>query len=295
MTMTRSRPGTARNNGAGAGPQAMVTRAPGCISNKEPSTPVDRTQSPIRLDVMKKIFTRVPPPRFGGISFLTIQAAFLTSKALMDQKFPRVVEDKSLPPADPWSRVAVITVTHRSAALVQTCVGSVAKAAQIIVVDNASDDGTSALVRRALPAAEIIENAINRGFGTGCNQGLDRVKVEFALLLGPDSTIDDASLAALVAAAERWPEAGLLGLRSSPPTATSNCRTILDCSNALARENAWTHTLYRRGRCAPATCPGPSCWPAWRLCAGLAASIRTSSFITRMTTCAYACGRPGSH
>lgn len=113
--------------------------------------------------------------------------------------------------ADPWSRVAVVTVTHHSAALIERCLASVAKAAQVIVVDNASDDGTPDVVRRALPSAHLIENTVGRGFGNGCNQGLERVGAEFALLLGPDSTIDDASVAALVDAADRWSEAGLLG------------------------------------------------------------------------------------
>ncbi len=113
--------------------------------------------------------------------------------------------------ADPWSRVAVVTVTHHSADLIENCLRSVAKAAQVIVVDNASDDGTPDVVRRSLPSARLIENRVGRGFGNGCNQGLEAVEAEFALLLGPDSTIDDASIAALVTAADAWPEAGLLG------------------------------------------------------------------------------------
>lgn len=112
---------------------------------------------------------------------------------------------------DPWSRVSVVTVTHHSAAIIESCLRSVAKAAQVIVVDNASDDGTPGVVRRVLPTAEIIENAVGRGFGNGCNQGLERVRSDYALLLGPDSTIDDGSLSLLLAAAEDWPEAGLLG------------------------------------------------------------------------------------
>ncbi len=93
----------------------------------------------------------------------------------------------------------------------EKCLASIARAAQVIVVDNASDDGTPTLVRRASTKAQVIANSVNRGFGNGCNQGLETVAVEFALLIGPDSTIDDASLAALVDAADRWPDAGLLG------------------------------------------------------------------------------------
>jgi len=129
----------------------------------------------------------------------------------MDQNFPRVAEDMSPTQTDPWSRVTVVTVTYHSAAVIERCLASVAKAARIIVVDNASDDDTPALVRRASPTARVIVNPINLGFGTACNQGLEAVNTDFALHLGPDSTIDDASLTALVGAADRWPEAALLG------------------------------------------------------------------------------------
>jgi GT2 family glycosyltransferase len=140
-----------------------------------------------------------------------MRAAFLTSKGSMGQNFPRVMEEMSSVQTDPWSRVAVITVTHNSAALIEECMASVGQAAQIIVIDNASDDGTSRLVRGAVARADVTENPANRGFGTGCNQAFEKVEVEFAFLMGPDSTVDDASLAALVDAADRWPEAGLLG------------------------------------------------------------------------------------
>jgi GT2 family glycosyltransferase len=113
--------------------------------------------------------------------------------------------------SNPWPRVTVVTVTHHSAAVIEPCLRSVAQAAQVIVVDNASDDNTPDVVRRVLPTARIVENIVGRGFGNGCNQGLERVETEFALLLGPDSTIDEASLAALVEAADAWPNAGLLG------------------------------------------------------------------------------------
>ncbi|MGE5548211.1 MAG: glycosyltransferase family 2 protein [Solirubrobacterales bacterium] len=113
--------------------------------------------------------------------------------------------------ADPWSRVAVVTVTHHSAAIIEPCLRSVAKAAQVIVVDNASDDDTPAAVRRILPTVDLVENKIGRGFGNGCNQGLERVTAEFALLLGPDSTIDDDSLSRLVGAADTWPEGAMFG------------------------------------------------------------------------------------
>jgi len=113
--------------------------------------------------------------------------------------------------ADAWSRVSVVTVTHHSGRVIGACARSVAAAARVIVIDNASDDDSCAIVAELLPDALLIRNPVNGGFGAGCNQGFERVATEFALLLGPDSTIDGAALALLVAAADAYPGAGMLG------------------------------------------------------------------------------------
>ncbi len=113
--------------------------------------------------------------------------------------------------ADAWSRVSVVTVTHHSARVIENCITSVARAGRVIVVDNASDDETIAIITHSGVPVSLTCNRVGRGFGNGCNQGLEQVTTEFALLLGPDSTIDSRSVAVLVAAADAWPQAGLLG------------------------------------------------------------------------------------
>ena len=110
-----------------------------------------------------------------------------------------------------WSRVTVVTVTHHSAQVIESCIRSVERAANVIVVDNASADDTCAIIAQALPSATLICNKVGRGFGNGCNQGLEQATTDYVLLLGPDSTIDDTSLARLVAAADAWPQVGMLG------------------------------------------------------------------------------------
>ena len=117
--------------------------------------------------------------------------------------------DANVPEA--WSRVSVVTVTHHSGRVIGDCARSVAPAARVVVIDNASDDDSLAIAAAILPAATLIRNRVNGGFGAGCNQGFARVETEFALLLGPDSTIDGRSLALLVAAADAYPRAGMLG------------------------------------------------------------------------------------
>ena len=120
-------------------------------------------------------------------------------------------DGRPMPAADPWTRVAVVTVTHHSAAVIGACLESVRGAARLIVVDNASDDDTRAIAARAAPEADIVHNAVGVGYGNGANQGLARVACEFALLVNPDSVLRPGALEALVAAADRYPGAAMFG------------------------------------------------------------------------------------
>ena len=77
-------------------------------------------------------------------------------------------------------------------------------------MDNASGDGTADRVAALAPAARLVRNTENRGFGAGCNAGLDLVATEFALLLNPDARLAPGAVEALVAAAEAFPDAAIL-------------------------------------------------------------------------------------
>ncbi len=112
--------------------------------------------------------------------------------------------------AEPWHRVAVVVVIHHSRAVIESCLNSVQRCGQIVVVDNASDDDGVSIVRRVAPQAEIVENRVGVGYGNGANQGLRRVDREFVLLVNPDAVVLPGAVETLVAAADRYPEAGLL-------------------------------------------------------------------------------------
>lgn len=119
--------------------------------------------------------------------------------------------------ADAWSRLSVVTVTHDSAEVVERCLRSVAAAKEVIVVDNASSDATRERVHGSLPGALLIENQTNIGFGNACNAGFARADTEFVLFLNPDANLRDGAADALVAAADRYPEAALLAPRIVTP------------------------------------------------------------------------------
>jgi len=119
-------------------------------------------------------------------------------------------ENPKISRADPWQRVSVVAVTHHSRAVIEGCLAGIGDAAEVIVIDNASDDETSELARQLIPHAIIEENTVGVGYGAGANQGLAKVTREFALLANPDSKVDTDAVERLLDAADAYPEAALL-------------------------------------------------------------------------------------
>jgi len=113
-------------------------------------------------------------------------------------------------------RVSVIIVSYQSASTIGSALAELRTAAvagwlQVIVVDNASTDGTAALLRDHHPWVELIENPDNRGFGRANNQGLARAQGEFILFLNPDAVIGTGPLRRLVRFLQQHPEAAFVG------------------------------------------------------------------------------------
>lgn len=106
--------------------------------------------------------------------------------------------------------MTVVTVTHDSRDAIEGFLAALPAEVALVVVDNASSDGTPDTVARSRPSARVIRNADNRGFGAGCNAGLDATATEFALLLNPDARLAPGALEALVVAADRFPDAAIL-------------------------------------------------------------------------------------
>ncbi len=86
----------------------------------------------------------------------------------------------------------------------------------MIVVDNASTDGTPGLVREKFPDARVIEQE-NKGFGAGNNAGMRAASGRYYLLLNPDAWLTEGALEKLVAFADEHPEAAVVGPRLLNP------------------------------------------------------------------------------
>ena len=110
-------------------------------------------------------------------------------------------------------------MTYNSEAEIVACLGALPAAAgdltwDVIVVDNASNDATCRLVRTVSPQAQLVLHEDNQGFARAVNHGARLAQGHWLLLLNPDTEAAPDCFSALVEAANRRPEAGLVGGRT---------------------------------------------------------------------------------
>lgn len=81
---------------------------------------------------------------------------------------------------------------------------------EVIVVDNASQDGSQEFLKTYYPRVKLIELPENWGFTGACNAGIDAAQGDYIALLNNDTEVDTGWMAAVVDAFERHPEAGII-------------------------------------------------------------------------------------
>lgn len=84
---------------------------------------------------------------------------------------------------------------------------------QIVVIDNASHDGSADMVAAEFPEVELHRNAENRGYALGVNQGLSLSRGRTVGLLGSDTEVTPEALPRLLAFLDAHPEAGVVAPR----------------------------------------------------------------------------------
>jgi hypothetical protein len=82
---------------------------------------------------------------------------------------------------------------------------------EVIVVDNASADGSVEMVRHKFPQVHLVTNCDNLGFAKACNQGIVMSSGRYALLLNPDMRIFSDTLSKLVSWLDKNPQAIVCG------------------------------------------------------------------------------------
>ncbi len=110
--------------------------------------------------------------------------------------------------------ISIVIVNYNTCALLAACLRSLIQFApntQAIVVDNASADGSVAMVRDQFPSVHLIVDPSNLGFARAMNLGVRATTAPLVLALNADVELFPSTLASLVATAERLPRAGILG------------------------------------------------------------------------------------
>jgi GT2 family glycosyltransferase len=118
---------------------------------------------------------------------------------------------------------SIIIVNWNVCALLRRCLAGLPEAVgpdirtEVIVVDNASHDGSVAMVRAEFPAVRLLANRENRGFAGGNNQGMAAGRGRTLLLLNPDTEPAPGALAAMLATLDSAPGIGMVGPRLLNP------------------------------------------------------------------------------
>jgi GT2 family glycosyltransferase len=124
------------------------------------------------------------------------------------------------PPLSGAPLVSIVIVSWNTRELLRACLQSAREAARdfpnavgIVVVDNASQDGSAEMVRAAFPEVDLVRNATNVGFAAANNQGIRRTRGRYVLLLNPDTEGRAGFLRTLVSFLESHDETGAVGPR----------------------------------------------------------------------------------
>jgi GT2 family glycosyltransferase len=108
--------------------------------------------------------------------------------------------------------VSVIIVSYNTCSLLQACLQNLHtlhEATEIIVVDNASSDGSVHLVQSKFPAVKLIALSTNRGLTVASNVGLDAATGEYILYLGSDAYPNAGVIQGIMDYMEQHPEVGI--------------------------------------------------------------------------------------
>ena len=121
---------------------------------------------------------------------------------------------------------------------------------EVIVVDNASKDGSVEMVAGEFPEALLVCNSENNGYAGGNNQGMARARAPYVLLLNSDTEVNGDAFSRLLSFLRDHPDHGAVAPRLSNPDGSVQraCMTFPNLMVGLLYDSMWDRW---RKRCAP--------------------------------------------
>ena len=118
--------------------------------------------------------------------------------------------------------LSIIVINWNTLDLLRACLASAfenldAIKVQVLVVDNASTDGSPDMVEREFPAVRLLRNTKNRGFAAANNQGFELARGRHILLLNSDTIVHGEVLSASVSYLDNNPDVGAMGCQVLNP------------------------------------------------------------------------------
>lgn len=115
-------------------------------------------------------------------------------------------------------QLSIIIVSYNVQNYLQLCLDSVCAAiqtmeAQVIVVDNASQDESVAMVKNKFPEVACIVNTYNIGFSKANNLGVEQATGEYVCILNPDTVVAEDTFEKVYAFAKAQQNLGAIGVR----------------------------------------------------------------------------------
>lgn len=115
-------------------------------------------------------------------------------------------------------KLSVIILNYNVKYFLRQCIQSVINAtqnikAEIIVIDNASNDDSCKMVKEFFPEVTLIDNKENLGFPKGNNQGVAVAKGEYVCVLNPDTVVSENTFDKMLPFADAQNELGIIGVK----------------------------------------------------------------------------------
>lgn len=147
--------------------------------------------------------------------------------------------------------LSVVIVNHNSGEFLRGCLSSLRLAlsppsAEIVVVDNASRNGSVCHLPAEFPQVGFLANSHNLGYARACNQGIERTSGRYVVLLNPDTLVPPPTLGEMVAFMDLHPDVGIAGVRHSDPQGRLQpvCRSFPDYLSLLAGRESLITKLF---------------------------------------------------
>lgn len=129
--------------------------------------------------------------------------------------------------------VSVIIVNYNGLDVIVNCLASIFDgepnaALEVIVVDNASTDGSPEIIRQKFPQVRLFQQSQNLGFGAANNIGVKQAQGQYLFLLNSDTLLTENIFPTLIAKLEHFPELGIVGPRLRNPDGSFQLSTAYE-------------------------------------------------------------------